>query len=291
MERKLATVLFVDLVDSTSLVAGTDPGRASARERVLRDRLELCRAARRLVEKFAGDLSSPRSACPRRTRTTRFAPSARRSRCATRSSSSGCRRGWGSRRVSSSSRAPNRRSRPARPSTSPRASSRSRGRGDPRRPDGLPPRCEASWPRTRGPSSSRGSASRSAWRLVAALDGPSRQLGPRARSSVASRARAAREHVRAHDPRSPRACLHRSTASRRRQEPSREGVPRRARAGELPRRARPALRRGRDLLAPRGDGQGRGRHLRRRPARRGFREAPRVPPRSRSRMSWRSPPG
>jgi class 3 adenylate cyclase len=25
MERKLATVLFVDLVDSTALVAGTDP--------------------------------------------------------------------------------------------------------------------------------------------------------------------------------------------------------------------------------------------------------------------------
>ena len=33
MERKLATVMFVDLVDSTALVAGTDPEVARTRVR------------------------------------------------------------------------------------------------------------------------------------------------------------------------------------------------------------------------------------------------------------------
>src|SRR5690242_20788744 len=56
MERKLATVLFVDLVDSTSLVAGADP--EVVRQRVNRyfDNVSRCIVAHGgTVEKFAGD--------------------------------------------------------------------------------------------------------------------------------------------------------------------------------------------------------------------------------------------
>ena len=56
MERKLATVLFVDLVDSTGLVAGSDP--EVVRQRVNRYFDEVSRCIRThgcTVEKFAGD--------------------------------------------------------------------------------------------------------------------------------------------------------------------------------------------------------------------------------------------
>src|SRR6266540_6506844 len=56
MERKLATVLFVDLVDSTSLVSGSDP--EIVRRRVTRffDRVSHCIETHGgTVEKFAGD--------------------------------------------------------------------------------------------------------------------------------------------------------------------------------------------------------------------------------------------
>ncbi len=56
MERKLATVLFVDLVDSTSLVAGADP--EVVRQRVNRyfDNVSRCIVAHGgTVEKFVGD--------------------------------------------------------------------------------------------------------------------------------------------------------------------------------------------------------------------------------------------
>src|SRR5437899_3039793 len=56
MERKLATVLFVDLVDSTSLLAGTDPelGRRKV-TRYFECASERIRAHGGTVEKFAGD--------------------------------------------------------------------------------------------------------------------------------------------------------------------------------------------------------------------------------------------
>src|SRR5918997_6765403 len=56
MERKLATVLFVDLVDSSALVSATDP--EIVRRRVTRffDRVSRCiQAHGGTVEKFAGD--------------------------------------------------------------------------------------------------------------------------------------------------------------------------------------------------------------------------------------------
>src|SRR3954464_15979394 len=56
MERKLATVLFVDLVDSTSLVAGADPEVARRRVNQFFDRVSHCVTTHGgIVEKFAGD--------------------------------------------------------------------------------------------------------------------------------------------------------------------------------------------------------------------------------------------
>src|SRR5213596_370679 len=51
MERKLATVLFVDLVDSTGLVTGLDPEVVRRRVQTFFDRVSHCV----IVEKFAGD--------------------------------------------------------------------------------------------------------------------------------------------------------------------------------------------------------------------------------------------
>src|ERR687888_1846649 len=56
VERKLATVLFVDLVDSTSLVAGLDPEVARRRVTQYFDRISHCVTTHGgIVEKFAGD--------------------------------------------------------------------------------------------------------------------------------------------------------------------------------------------------------------------------------------------
>ena len=56
MERKLATVLFVDLVDSTSLVAGIDPEVARRRVSSFFERVSHCVTTHGgIVEKFAGD--------------------------------------------------------------------------------------------------------------------------------------------------------------------------------------------------------------------------------------------
>ncbi|MGH3115662.1 MAG: ATP-binding protein [Gaiellales bacterium] len=56
MERKLATVLFVDLVGSTALVSGTDPEVARRRVQQYFDRVQHCIVSHGgIVEKFAGD--------------------------------------------------------------------------------------------------------------------------------------------------------------------------------------------------------------------------------------------
>ncbi|HSJ95292.1 MAG TPA: adenylate/guanylate cyclase domain-containing protein, partial [Gaiellaceae bacterium] len=56
MERKLATVLFVDLVDSTRLVGGNDPEVVRRRVNRYFDRVSHCIEVHGgLVEKFAGD--------------------------------------------------------------------------------------------------------------------------------------------------------------------------------------------------------------------------------------------
>ncbi len=56
MERKLATVLFVDLVGSTALVSGTDPEVARRRVQQYFDKVSHCVVTHGgIVEKFAGD--------------------------------------------------------------------------------------------------------------------------------------------------------------------------------------------------------------------------------------------
>src|SRR5918912_637277 len=56
MERKLATVLFVDLVDSTSLVTGSDPEIVRRRVNQFFERVSRCvHTHGGIVEKFAGD--------------------------------------------------------------------------------------------------------------------------------------------------------------------------------------------------------------------------------------------
>src|SRR5919204_2634670 len=56
VERKLATVLFVDLVDSTSLVAGTDPEVVRRRVGQFFERVSHCVTVHGgIVEKFVGD--------------------------------------------------------------------------------------------------------------------------------------------------------------------------------------------------------------------------------------------
>jgi class 3 adenylate cyclase/tetratricopeptide (TPR) repeat protein len=56
VERKLATVLFVDLVGSTALVSGTDPEVARRRVQQYFDRVQQCVVTHGgIVEKFAGD--------------------------------------------------------------------------------------------------------------------------------------------------------------------------------------------------------------------------------------------
>src|SRR5436305_1012901 len=56
MERKLATVLFVDLVDSTALVTGTDPEVVRRRVQRFFDQVSHCVITHGgIVEKFAGD--------------------------------------------------------------------------------------------------------------------------------------------------------------------------------------------------------------------------------------------
>jgi class 3 adenylate cyclase/tetratricopeptide (TPR) repeat protein len=56
MERKLATVLFVDLVDSTRLVTGTDPEVVRRRVNEFFERVSACvKMHGGIVEKFAGD--------------------------------------------------------------------------------------------------------------------------------------------------------------------------------------------------------------------------------------------
>src|ERR1044072_5973701 len=56
MERKLATVLFVDLVDSTALVTGTDPEVVRRRVQTFFDRVSHCVMTHGgIVKKLAGD--------------------------------------------------------------------------------------------------------------------------------------------------------------------------------------------------------------------------------------------
>src|SRR5215211_4407074 len=56
MERKLATVLFVDLVDSTALVTGADPEVVRRRVQTFFERVSHCVVTHGgIVEKFAGD--------------------------------------------------------------------------------------------------------------------------------------------------------------------------------------------------------------------------------------------
>ena len=116
MERKLATVLFVDLVGSTELVTATDP--EVVRRRVTRffDQVSHCVTTHGgIVEKFAGDAVMAAFGVPQAHEDDAERAIRAGSRSSTRSRSSSWRRGSASSRARSSSTRPTRRSRPARP--------------------------------------------------------------------------------------------------------------------------------------------------------------------------------
>ncbi len=89
-ERKLATVIFVDLVARRAR-GGRPRANARAARALLRRDGGRDRGRRGTVEKFAGDASWRSSGLPRLRRTTPCAPSTRRSRCAIGSRSSSAR--------------------------------------------------------------------------------------------------------------------------------------------------------------------------------------------------------
>src|SRR6266508_3602257 len=111
MERKLATVLFVDLVDSTEFVSETDPEVVRRRGTTFFDGVADC------IEFYGG------------TRTTPSGPYGRRWQSSTTFTSSGLRHESEWRRAKSSSTRPTRRLQRVRPSTSRRGCSRPPGRG------------------------------------------------------------------------------------------------------------------------------------------------------------------
>ena len=260
---------------------GTDPEVVRRRvNAVLRDGLGVRDAARRHRREVRRATPSwPRSASRRRTRTTRSEPRERRSPCAKRSTASSSRRGSESRRARSSSTTPTRPSRRVRRSTWPRASRR--------RP--VPARSSSARRRTgsrpaslvvedAGPLELKGiDGPLRAWRV----DGHARRAGTPGRPTRAARrtrggARAPREHVQPQPEGQPRAPLHDLRRGGRREEPARREFVDGARARERAHGACAPVRRGRHVLAARRDGQGRRGHLRRRSARGGVREAPRV---------------
>jgi class 3 adenylate cyclase len=121
MERKLATVLFVDLVDSTSLVAGADPEVARRRVTQFFERVSHCVTTHGgIVEKFAGDAVLAAFGIPQ----AHEDDAERAIRAALAMLSSVSRPGLASSPARSSSTRASPRSRPARPSLWPRACSR-----------------------------------------------------------------------------------------------------------------------------------------------------------------------
>ena len=226
MERKLATVLFVDLVDSTSLVTGTDP--EVVRRRVKRF-FEQSRAASTqhggIVEKFAGDAVMAAFGVPLAheddaERATRAALEiARRSRA--RPPGSDRDRGRRARRRGRRVDLRHRRGREPRRAA---AAGRAAGR-DPRRADGVPAR--GGQPRRRGAGALElkgiaGAAPRVA--VVDALDGPGRPLGPRAPLVGREPSWSCSRTLRAGGARPACAPLHDLRRAGRRQEPARARV-------------------------------------------------------------------
>ena len=243
MERKLATVLFVDIVDSTRLVTGMDPEVVRRRVNRFFETVSHCVDRRTAASSRSSPATrcSRRSACRRLTRTTRCAPPARALAMRTSVDELGLEARIGieagevvvedAESTFATGEAVNlaaRLQQAARPGeilVGPTAY-RLAG-GEPRRRGRRAARAQGHERRR----SARGASSD-------ALDGP----GTAARAARAARrprqrARAAREHLRAHDARPPRAPLHDLRRARRRQEPARARVRRRRRAGERPHRA------------------------------------------------------
>ena len=116
MERKLATVLFVDIVDSTTLVTAADPEVVRRRVNRFFDMVSHCVTTHGgIVEKFAGDAVLAAFGVPQAheddaQRAVRAAIEMRKSWA-----TSASKRASASRRARSSSRTPTRRSSPAKP--------------------------------------------------------------------------------------------------------------------------------------------------------------------------------
>ena len=201
MERKLATVLFVDLVASTELLADVDPEVVRRRVSRFFDQVSHCIVTHGgTVEKFAGDAVMAAFGVPLAHEDD--AERAVRAGLATleRVGSSASRRGSASSRArSSQTTTASRRSPRARPSTSPRASRRPRGRA--RSSSGRARRAS----RAAASSSSRSARSSCAAAAEARRRAP-RRLRRRAERAAPQphraarrprvRARAAREHLR-----------------------------------------------------------------------------------------------
>ena len=261
VERKLATVLFVDLVGSTEFVAARDPEVVRRRVNSYFEHVSHCIATHGgIVEKFAGDAVMAAFGDPAGARGRRRARRPRRAAILDAVHELGLEARIGVEAAKSSSTSRTRRSQPARPSMSPRGSSRSPSRRDPDRPVVRRLTRGRSWNRGRGSLELKGfdeplppGAARRSPTTTARARGAAPLRRPRASSSscsttrslawsatvarTSSRSTASRASARAASPASS------STASKAR----------RVLCGPLP-----ALRRGRHLLAARRDGQGRG---------------------------------
>ena len=286
MERKLATVLFVDLVGSTALVVRRrSGGRAPPRRRGTSTTVATVSTTHGgIVEKFAGDAVLAAfgvAAGARGRRRARHPSGARRSSTGARAS--GCRRGSASSRARSSStrrRVDLRHRRGRQPRRA--APAGARPRRDPDRPRrAVSPAPDRRRGRAVGPVELRGprptgcpsGASSASADRGAARSSSVRRAADRARR----RARAARQHLRARRPRPPRAPRSRSTASRA---SARAASRASSSTGSRARPCSPAA------ACPYGegitywplgrDGQVGRRDLRRRPGRGGDREAPHV---------------
>ena len=294
MERKLATVLFVDLVGSTQLVASADPEVVRSRLTRFFDQVAHCITAHGGI--VAEVRRRRRDGRVRRPVRARGRPRAGRARGARRSSrrsrSSGSRCGSGSSRARSSRTRPRRRSRPGSRSTPRRGCSRPPQPGEIL----LGPNVERL---TRG-IGRHGAARRAGGaRLPGRGRGLARRLGRRGRRPAARRlgavrrarggARAAPQHVRARRHGTSACTSSRSTARRASASRGSRGS---SSTASSARRSSPGrclpYGEGVTYWADRRDGEGRGRDHRRRLGRRRHREAPQLLRRRGGRRSARA---
>ena len=282
MERKLATVLFVDLVGSTALVRGADPEVVRRRVQTFFDHVSQCVTTHGgIVEKFAGDAVMAAFGIPQAheddaERAVRAALGILDAVARARSS----RRASASSRARSSSTTP---TRPSRPGEAVNVAARLQQAAEPNEILIGPAAQRLTLGRVELETLARSSCAGSsqplwAWRaLCARAARPLARRPSRRRSSAATPSSSCSQNTYERALRDRRAHLFTIYGepgvgkSRLAREFADD-----ARGRDRARRPLPALRRGRHVLAARRDGQVRGGHRGRRPARRRDREAARV---------------